>query len=98
MMNKLISYLKNKNKSTLDQIEKNQIYKIKEYQNFNELNIDVKLLNSLSPNLSFNYITIDEKGGETNSNYVKSVLSFVFGFLIIHLFLCMVSYGHERSY
>ena len=25
-------------------------------------NIDVKLLNSLSPNLSFNYITIDKKG------------------------------------
>ena len=76
------------NKSTLDQIE-NQIYKIKEYQNFNEANIDIKLLNSLSPNLSFNYITIDEKGGETNSNYaVKSVLSFVFGFLI-YIFIFM---------
>ena len=76
------------NKSTLDQIE-NQIYKIKEYQNFNEANIDVKLLNSLSPNLSFNYITIDKKGTESNSNYaVKSVMSFVFGFLI-YLFIFM---------
>lgn len=76
------------NKLTLDQIE-NQIYKIKEYQNFNEANIDVKLLNSLSPNLSFNYITIDKKGTEINSNYaVKSVMSFVFGFLI-YIFIFM---------
>ena len=43
----------------------------------------------MSPNLSFNYITIDKKGTESNSNYaVKSVMSFVFGFLI-YLFIFM---------
>ena len=58
------------NKSTLDQIE-NQIYKIKEYQNFNEANIDVKLLNSLSPNLSFNYMKIDESAQK--QNFIKLI-------------------------
>ena len=76
------------NKITLKQIE-NQIYKIKENQNYLDANIDINLLNSLSPKLSFNYITLNDDGEETSSNYeVKSVISFIFGFLI-YIFIFM---------
>ena len=76
------------NKITLNQIE-NQIYKIKENQNYLDANIDINLLNSLSPKLSFNYITLNDDGEETSSNYeVKSVISFIFGFLI-YIFIFM---------
>ena len=76
------------NKITLNQIE-NQIFKIKENQNYLDANIDINLLNSLSPKLSFNYITLNDDGEETSSNYeVKSVISFIFGFLI-YIFIFM---------
>lgn len=76
------------NKITLNQIE-NQIFKIKENQNYLDANIDINLLNSLSPKLSFNYITLNDDGEETSSNYeVKSLISFIFGFLI-YIFIFM---------
>lgn len=75
-------------KVTLKEIE-NKIYQIQEKQNYQDANIDIKLLKTLSPQIIFNNIILNEEGGETKSNYeVKSVLSFVFGFLI-YIFIFM---------
>ncbi len=75
-------------KITLKEIEQ-KISDIIEKRNYKDANIDIELLNSLSPKLIFNNIIIDETGQEATSNYeVKSVLSFVFGFLI-YIFIFM---------
>lgn len=75
-------------KVTLQEIE-SKIYHIKEKQNYKDANINIQLLNTLSPQINFNNIILTDNGGETTSNYeVKSVLSFVFGFLI-YIFIFM---------
>ena len=75
-------------KVTSKEIE-SKIYQIQEKQNYKDANIDIQLLNTLSPQISFNSIILTDNEGETISNYeVKSVLSFVFGFLI-YIFIFM---------
>ena len=75
-------------KVTLKEIE-SKIYLIQEKQNYKDANINIQLLNTLSPQITFNNIILTDNGGETTSNYeVKSVLSFVFGFLI-YIFIFM---------
>lgn len=79
---------KQTSKITLKEIE-SKIYKIVERQNYIDANIDIELLNTLSPQITFNNIILSEDGKETTSNYeVKSIISFVFGFLI-YIFIFM---------
>lgn len=75
-------------KVMLKEIE-SKIYLIQEEQNYKDANIDIQLLNTLSPQITFNNIILTDNGEETTSNYeVSSVLSFVFGFLI-YIFIFM---------
>ena len=79
---------KQTSKITLKEIER-KIYHILERQNYKEANIDIELLNMLSPQITFNNILLSEDGKETTSNYeVKSILAFIFGFLI-YIFVFM---------
>ena len=73
---------------TLNEIE-SKIYQILERKNYKDANIDIELLNTLSPKIIFNNIIVNEDGKETISNYeLKSILAFVFGFLI-YIFIFM---------
>lgn len=75
-------------KVTLKEIE-SKIYLIQEKQNYKDANINIQLLNTLSPQITFNNIILTDNGEETTSNYeVRSVLSFIFGFLI-YIFIFM---------
>ena len=79
---------KQTSKIILKEIE-SKIYQILERQNYIDANIDIELLNTLSPQITFNNIIVTEDGKETMSNYeVKSIISFIFGFLI-YIFIFM---------
>ena len=79
---------KQTSKITLKEIE-SKIYEILERQNYIDANIDLESLKKLSPQITFNKIILNEDGKETTSNYeLKSILSFVFGFLI-YIFIFM---------
>ncbi|MAO72007.1 MAG: hypothetical protein CMD02_05820, partial [Flavobacteriales bacterium] len=79
---------KQTSKIILKEIE-SKIYQILERQNYIDANIDIELLNTLSPQITFNNIIVTDDGKETISNYeVKSIISFIFGFLI-YIFIFM---------
>ena len=79
---------KQMSKITLNDLE-SKIYNIREIQNYKDANVNLDLLKKLSPQLTFNSIIVTEEGNETGANSeIRSVLAFVFGFLI-YIFIFM---------